>query len=410
MLVVWFEVIVRIIFIGTTNAMPMAYARMFKEQGFNVTYVVDVPLHNTLSRPECHYEDISYPYPAWIKEVTLNHHSLRTIFPKIGFRKILKEASGFDVYFLCDWYISLAPYLPESSSVIILPHGADVDVWCNFNKAGDISRSGSFSRFWYFKLLLARKIIKNMRRGLSRSNVITYYPKGLNSDGDSILEEFKSDRRAIVRRYDVNLSSFLKRDVLFRESVGALRLCSAVRFDFVPIPGVDNKYLKGNDLIIKGIGRFYREVSKNISVTFFSKGRDVDFARKLCMDEGIDDVVIWHDPVPFQELLEIMQGADICFDQVGGHWVGAVGVYSMLLGKPLIANYRPDVLDSYFLGDNPISQAATVDEVFEQLVQLSDGEARRVKSKKLYDFAISNFDSERVYNEYVSLLQVYGDQ
>ena len=53
----------KIFFIGTTNAMPMAYAIELKKFNYDVKYIVDVASDNMLSRPEFHYDSIKYPYP-----------------------------------------------------------------------------------------------------------------------------------------------------------------------------------------------------------------------------------------------------------------------------------------------------------------------------------------------------------
>lgn len=396
-----------IVFIGTTNAMPMSYAIKFKEQGYSVKYIVDVPSLDTLSRPECHYENISYPYPEWIKEITILNPSIKCLYPKFFYSSILNEIDDGDVFFLCDWYISLAPYLPQKSKIIILPHGADLDTWCNLSKADDIAKVGMFSFFKPLKKVLAKLIIKRMFKGLCFADVITYYPKGFNPEGDAIIQNVVNVKGCnVVRRYDVNLSVLNGWDDAYQSSGDFLKICVAVRFDFKSIEGVENKYLKGSDLIIRGIAKYYNEYSKNIEVTFFEKGRDVELAKRLCQEEGIDKVVKWVKPVPLPQLFEKMKNSDICFDQVGGHWMGAVGIYALYLGKPVITNYRPDILNDFLQGIIPICQASTVDEVFEQLVNLSCNDTRRNVSKQGRTFAINNFSCNSAFNEYVKLLNL----
>ena len=387
--------------------MPMVYAKLLREFGFDVKYIVDVPKENTLSRPECHFEDISYPYPSWIKEIVTLRPSIRALLPRYLLKSILDEVKDFDVYFLCDWYISLAPFLPESSKIIILPHGADLDTWCNLKKANYVSRVGAFSWLWFLKKFVARRVIRNMRRGLFRANAVTYFPKGMNSDGEEVLVELPDTCEMVIRRYDINtaLPQSVKRK--FRDTTDRLTICSAVRFDFVCVEGGENKYLKGSDVIIKGISKFARSTSIPIKVIFFNKGRDVDGAKRLCHGEGIGNIVEWCDPLPFLDLLQVMNDSDICFDQVGNHWIGAVGAYSLLLGKPLIANYRPEVMDNHFRGFNPICQATTVDDVFNHLVRLSDVNDRKAKYTQGIDFAVENFSSQNTAEMYIKLISAW---
>ena len=396
----------KIIFVGTTNAMPMGYALRLRSKGFDVEYIVDVPKANALSRPEFHYDEIHYPYPEWIKERIVRIPSFKTLLPAFFFKKILSEITSADIYFLCDWYISLAPFLPKKAKIIILPHGADLDTWCDLNKANDISRVGRYSIFWPIKKIIALIIINNMRKGLLRADAITYYPAGLNRSGDAVVEEFRRiNNKVIVRRYDVNFSSAAKFKGQFKVRNGPLRLCSAVRFDYVEQKDVKNEYLKGCDIIIKGVAKFYKEYSKDIEIIFFNKGCDVEAAKELCIKENIDNVVTWRDSVPFKELLKIIDGSDICFDQVGRHWVGAVGAFSLYLGKPLIANYRPDVLDAFFVGNNPICQAQSVDDVFNHLVKLDNETIRREISIKCREFAVTNFSIDGALSSYLGIIE-----
>lgn len=58
-------------FLGSMNAMPMAYAHALKKLGYSCLYFVDVPRRVPLCRPENFFPDISYPYPHWIQEIIL---------------------------------------------------------------------------------------------------------------------------------------------------------------------------------------------------------------------------------------------------------------------------------------------------------------------------------------------------
>lgn len=399
---------IKICFIGTVNAMPMMYAKLFKENKYSVKYIVDVPVENQLSRPENHFKDISYPYPSWIKEIIIKKPSIKTLFPRFFFGSILKEVSDCNVFFLNDWYISLAPFLPPDSYIIVLPHGADLDTWCNPEMASSISKVGLFKSFAFIKKIIANTIIKNMRKGLSCSDVVTYFPKGLNIDADRIVDECEKAGKKIIRRSDVDtsivdLNNFSKR--LSCKDNQTFNICSAVRFDYIHRVGVKNIYLKGNDIIIKGISKFHREVTKDIRVVFFEKGQDVEEAKKLCHEYGISNVVQWRKTVPLDELLNIMFDSDVCFDQVGKHWIGAVGVYALLLDKPLIANYQYDAFCNIVNNFNPILKSETEDEVFYSLKLVFEQKEKGGLVKDLNrNFALNTFSANKVFQEYVSVI------
>lgn len=377
--------------------MPMQYALQFKQDGYDVKYIVDVDKEDTLSRPECQFSEIPYPYPEWIEEIAVPAVSLRAIFPSLFFKKILTILKNYDVVVLSGWYISLAPYLPASTKVIFLPHGSDLDTWCDAGKASELAKVGRFKSFYFIKKMLASAVIKKMISGLSRANLISYFPPGLNLSGDQIIQRLKNKDCVVVGRYDVSIDKF--KNLNFEKNTNdSLVLCSAVRFDYLEVAGVNNKYLKGNDLIIKAIARFYKEVNSNIKVVFFNKGMNLKEAKKLCNDVGISHLIEWKEQMPLKDLLQVMRTSDICFDQVGRHWMGAVGVYGLLLGKPVIANYRPEILDVFFDGKSPVFQATNEQEIFDHLIHLNNSKNREAVCNESREFALKNFDSARIYN------------
>src|SRR5262249_24680752 len=138
----------------------------------------------------------------------------------------------------------------------------------------------------------------------------------------------------------------------------------------------------GNDKIIHGLA-MYKKLNKYIEIHFVEKGEDVNHAKLLCDQLGLSDVIIWHKEMPFIDLIKIYELADICFDQVGKHWVGAGGIYALYIGKPLIANAR----NLSFLGESPIMNAETPDEVCKCMVALSDLAFRRTISARSKKFA-----------------------
>ena len=78
----------------------------------------------------------------------------------------------------------------------------------------------------------------------------------------------------------------------------------------------------------------------------------------------------------FYELLRLYQQSDICFDQVGKHWIGAIGGYALWLGKPLIANDERPVRQGVWSINNPILSAQNEVEVFKNLEYLKNDKLR----------------------------------
>lgn len=85
--------------------------------------------------------------------------------------------------------------------------------------------------------------------------------------------------------------------------------------------------------------------------------------------------------MPLLDLLELYEQADVCFDQVGPHWIGAIGGYALYLGKPLIANPAAATRIGYWPQDNPVCAATTEEDVDNWLELLRDP-ARRAEIGK----------------------------
>ena len=110
--------------------------------------------------------------------------------------------------------------------------------------------------------------------------------------------------------------------------------------------------------------------------------------------------VHWQKEVAAEKLNEFFKNCDVAFDQLGEHWP-YVGLFSMLTGRPLIANGRPDVFRKITGEASPVCQAKTEREVADWLWKLySDralvkqiGEASRKYVLRYYNIedTVDNF-------------------
>lgn len=398
-----------IVFIGTANAMPMMYAIELKKKGFDVVYFVDCPVGSLLNRPENHFPDLNYPYPPWIIEVNLKTQMLIPFFKVLSslffkFKLISLNIKKPQVYFLNGFFITLAPFLKTSTNkVISLSHGSDIDSWADTSESNKLN--STFINYSFFKFLpafLSRKLISyvifKQFFGLSVSDKVIYFPKGFNENGDRVIKKLSNYKVSVFGRYDVSFEPLKYQSREYKENTDKLVIFSGVRFLYESFSEGNEGYSKGNDLIIKGLGLFYKK-HKNIEVHFVEKGPDVDKAKKLCEENGLTEVVIWHKEMQFLSLLDIYSKSDICFDQVGQHWVGAIGCYALWLGKPLIANIQLPVKEGVWPIDNPILNASDEQDIYNSLMVLSDNEVRRVVSMRSKIFAEKYLGPNKVINE-----------
>lgn len=393
---------------GTMNAMPMMYALELKKQGYEVLYFVDVPKTDTLSRPENHFPDIYYPYPPWIVELTLPSQIFLPLFPKIfaalynqKIRQFSKKTIG--CFVLSGFFSSLAPYLSKSAGKVGLPHGSDLDTWANTEDTRALA--DGFKNKSIFKYLpnkfsqkLIEHIVKTQYAGYSHTNAVAYFPIGFNSNGDKVLHRLVSDGVKHVPRYDISFDVLKEQSREFKIPSEKINIFSGVRFLYRTFSEGNSAYNKGNDLIIEGIGKYF-SINSNIEVHFVEKGADVIHAKELCKKLGLNEVVVWHKEMPFKELLELYKNSDICFDQLGEHWIAGIGGYAMWLGKPLIANNESAVRSGVWPQDNPVCAAKTPDDVFKWMIKLGDVNFRKSVSERSKKFAENYLGPFKALNE-----------
>ena len=397
-----------IVFMGSMNAMPMMYALELKNLGYEVIYFVDVPKKNTLSRPENHFPSINYPYPLWIVEFTLLSQLFLPLFPRLFsalYRRQIRKLTTKNIgcFVLNGFFSSMAPYLGKSTDVICLSHSSDLDVWANTDGINDLVMG--FKKRSIFKYipemiseLLIKNIVKKQYTGYSQANTVVYFPRGFNLQGDKVIQKLEAQGVRYIPRYDISFEPLQGQSREFKPSTKELVIFSGVRFVYKTLEPGDDWSTKGNDIIIEGIAKYYL-INPNIRVHFVEKGDDVQHAKELCQKLGIESVVVWHQEMPLTSLLALYQIADICFDQVGTHWLGAIGGYSLWLGKPLIANVENAVLSGVWPHDHPVCQAKTQEEVCKSLTMLEDDEFRKKVS----------FDSKKFIEAYMEPKKVLSN-
>ena len=396
-----------IVFLGSMNAMPMMYALELKKKGFDVLYFVDVPCEDKLSRPEHHFTDIKYPYPDWIIEMKLKTQILlpfsRRSFLKAILNKI-KEKTDKEpqLFFLNGFFISLSPFI-RNSRVLALSHGSDLNMWADIDEKKQLANAfKSFSIFKFIPNFIAKKIIPmivdRQYFGFLKSDLIVYFPKGFHQRGDDILEKLEKSGKNIYRRYDISFELLKNEKRDFKKRTNKLVILSAVRFTYEKFVNNSENCSKGNDLIIKGLALYYKE-NKNIEIHFVEKGRDVNSAKKLCIELGLASVIQWHKEMEFYKLLDLYRESDICFDQLGDHWIGAIGAYAMYLGKPLIANDQAQIKTGLWPEINPVLSAKNEFEVCTSLKYLESEANREETSLASKVFAEQYFSPNKFIND-----------
>lgn len=374
-----------VVFLGGMNAMPIMYALELKARGQKVYCYVDAKRGDKLSRPENHFPDIEYPYPSWIFENILHSQLLLLVWPRffawLYGRRICKDIPGkVDCLVLNGFFTALAPYFSKEYQVVSLSHGADLDVWAFEDGVDNLAKG--MSKRSIFKFLptsvsryLVRRFVGRQYKGYSNSNVVVYFPRGLNGAGDKVIDRLISEGVNYASRYDISFEPLKNSTRVFKRASGKLNIFSGVRFLFKSFPEGNEGYSKGSDTMLRGLALYY-QVNKNIEIHFVEKGEDLLAAKALCLELGLEGGIVWHKEMTFKQLLSLYDNADICFDQVGAHWIGAIGGYALWLGKPLIANDEKLIAQGVWPLANPVCSAKTPQEIFDWLVDLESEQLR----------------------------------
>ena len=395
-----------IIFLGTMNAMPMHYAMELRKLNQEVVYFVDEKKENTLHRPECHFKNsISYPYPDWIIEFIIPSKLLISIFPQFFKFILLKSLPNkyknkkIKAIFYSGFYVSLIKLFKNNIN-IFLSYGSDLEYFCNVDLIDELAedfKNKSFTRYLPKRLVytIISKVVNNQFIGAKKSDYVLFFPRGNSIKGDKVINELIENNVKYIERYDdMYIDDFKSYEKKSKFGDNELVILCATRFSYTNLT-LNDQENKGNDIIIKGIAKYIQSTNRKIVIHFFEKGQDVNEAKKLCKELKIENNIIWHKTMPMHELFKLYEKSHICFDQLGNNWLGAIGVFAILLGIPLISNV------SKYKVPLPVVNATNEEEVYEGLVQLENEDFYERISSESREYAVKNLTPLKILKQLI---------
>lgn len=365
----------KIVFLGNMNNLPYYIAKGLQKKGFDITFIVDAGKTFLLDRPESWDNEFKSGYPNWIIEQQLGSkmRTFKFAFPGLCFKKRIAYLNNFDVIVLNGHWISLGAFLKKEKLVANIFAGYDLDILADFKQVNtfhnSLKQSGGIVKRLapiFLADIFFKRLIGFQRRGIQRAGLVNYYPTGINPAADKLLNEIKAGqvfRRLELRGFDCE--KFPYKEPNEKKPFVILNI---IRFFYLN----NRNSNKRNDIMIKGIGSFLKTNKINlgeVEIVFFNKGEDLAAAKELCNLHGLTPFVKWKPQVSVEELNLYFESCDVAFDQLGEQWVGA-GLFSMLTGRPLIANGRPEIFEKITNEKSPVCQAATVEEVEMWLTKL----------------------------------------
>lgn len=398
----------KILFLGNMNNLPYYFASELKKREFNINFIVDACKRNLLDRPESWDNSLTNNYPNWINEMILNDNfkAFKFSMPLFYLKKFIILINAHDIIFLNGYWISLANFIPPGKKVIAVIAGFDLDVLADTNNVKYLSNQFYKSASIYKKLIpsfftnfFLKKLINLQRKGIKRADIINYFPSGINPVADKLLNEIKAGqifKRLELRGFDCDKFPYKK--PLIENKI--FTILNITRFFYLNKRN-DNKR---NDIMIKGIGSFIKKnniLSKEIKIIFFEKGDDINEAKRLCDENGLTPFISWEKQTSVEKLNTFFAECDVAFDQLGVQWVGA-GLFSMLTGRPLIANGRPDVFEPLTKEISPICQATNEQEVEIWLTKLyKDRMLIKEIGTKSREYVLRHFNIDNTINYFI---------
>ena len=145
-------------------------------------------------------------------------------------------------------------------------------------------------------------------------------------------------------------------------------------------PGLETSWFKRNDILIRGLGRFFAaRPHTRALVVFFEWGQEVALSKQLIAECGIAERVRW-EPIASKPVIhEYYNAADIVFDQFndGIGTFGGVVPESLATGTPVMLNYKKELHHWCFPELPPLVDAKTDEDVANATMALLDDESYR---------------------------------
>ncbi len=436
---------------GNTNNYPFMVARAFKKLGHDVLFIIDE--EQKLYRPEYRYSDITLPYPDWIKDfspmplwllsnhidnekkktiialfkdcdfVVLNGYAVR-FAEEIG-KPVCAHLTGSDLIPLADnnyadsllkSYLELlykennivkssykARFLDNKTLLELAGKTCSVLNLKIYSNSNYFKPKGALYNLLYFAGYKnwIKKQIKKQREAIKNSFAYLYAIKGLVPRGDKLLEEIDADenKKITTLSVDTDYAAYYP-----PTDNSVIKIFNIARFNWVKTKSNERDFheldFKGNDIMIKGISIFYHKHKIQLDIRFVKKGRDLAESIELCKNLGINHLITWLDELTQNEVLHEYQTADILFDQLSNSVVTMGGLEGMAVGRPLIANSRPEIYEKLQGEKTAICQAKTPEEVCVWLEKLvPDKTFREQKGKESREFVIKHYSTEALANK-----------
>lgn len=392
-------------FVCNTNNYPFALALAMRRQGADAVAIIDSlsPLH----RPEFRFPAEDIGYGEWVIDLA----PLRlwdAVFPTPRHRTAQRVLRGCDAIVATGVGIGLAAQLGKP--LFAIAAGSDLDVMADeehlrtltMAAGGTLSeRMSGLAKAWFL-----RRLAPWQQLGFSSAVGVEYTLPGLLPHGDALLDRFGV---APARRHAFMLVDLekVKRRPLPQNR--RLRVLGMARLQWVkPFPpGFTVLDDKANNNLLIGIAQYRQRRRAHLELRLPRKGQHVAQTERLVHELGLQDIVTWLPEMGQKEFSEEVAAADIVVDTLGEGTIGMGAREAMALGRPVIANGKPEIFAGHLGEPLPVAQARSPAEVAAQLEALDQREARQQLADRARAFAERYFSAERAA---ATILSLFDDE
>jgi glycosyltransferase involved in cell wall biosynthesis len=382
----------RIGFFGNTNNYPFLLASALRRRGHDLVFFIDQT--DPLYRPESRLTHDNPNEHDWTIDVSPARFR-DYVLPNAKMARVVRLLRTCDAVVLNQYGPALLPKVRRPA--LLLLTGSDLDFFANpasievLRKRIKDARTSVLRRkleLWGFRML-----IRAQREGIRLAGAVSYFPRGSIPIGDRLLDELGigDDRRLYLSMTDARAVS--RADPPFNDPP---RIACIARLNWkMPMRlGATALDYKGIDEMLRGLARFIDRGGR-IEIHLVRKGWDVAETKDLAAQLGIEHCVVWHDEMPQADFLDFVRQSDLVIDQLAGSLPGMGALDSLALGRPVIANWRHDLVPQYRLPGPANCQASSAEEVCAQLERLLGNKAELARASE----ASRQFAEERLSSD-----------
>jgi glycosyltransferase involved in cell wall biosynthesis len=176
--------------------------------------------------------------------------------------------------------------------------------------------------------------------------------------------------------------------------------------------GVERLYLcpirhdwavKGTDQHIRALPNLVERTGKDFRLILIEWGEMVAQSKELAHSLGVEEQIIWIQPLPKRKLIDWIGAMDCVLDQLTLPHFGATAPEAMGCGIPVISSYDPESTRWIVEEPAPIQSAFTPEQVADRLMELSDPDHWKTVADKCLAWFQRNHSSQRLLRDHLDV-------